>query len=64
MPFSFIPAVLGTAFVLIWLFIGGMMLLDGQREMRRQRELRDGDGVGHTPSQRKRRRMQRPVSVG
>jgi hypothetical protein len=39
MPFNIIPAVLGTSFVVIWLFIGGMILRDGQQEARRRREL-------------------------
>ena len=38
MPYPVIPAVLGTSFVLIWAFIGGMVLRDGQLEARRQFE--------------------------
>jgi hypothetical protein len=38
MPFSIIPPVLGTSFVVIWLFIGWMILRDGQREAQRRRD--------------------------
>jgi hypothetical protein len=30
MPFALIPTTLGVCFVLIWMFIGGMVLRDGQ----------------------------------
>jgi hypothetical protein len=40
MPFFLIPTALGVCFCLIWMFIGGMILRDGQ--MAAQRE-RDGD---------------------
>ena len=42
MPFSLIPTVLGVSFALVWLFIGGMILRDGQFAVRRDRELRLG----------------------
>ena len=31
MPYHLIPTILGTSFVLIWAFIGGMILRDGHR---------------------------------
>jgi len=43
MPFSLIPTVLGVSFALVWLFIGAMILRDGQFAVRRERELRGGD---------------------
>jgi hypothetical protein len=30
MPFALIPTALGVCFVLVWAFIGGMILHDGQ----------------------------------
>jgi hypothetical protein len=55
MPFSLIPAVLGVCFVLVWLFIGGMILRDGQFAVRRERELRTNNpssAAVQTPSLR------------
>jgi hypothetical protein len=43
MPFSLIPTVLGVSFALVWLFIGGMILRDGQFAVRRERELGFGN---------------------
>jgi hypothetical protein len=39
MPFPFIPTALGVCFFLIWGFIGGMILRDGQLTAHREREL-------------------------
>jgi hypothetical protein len=39
MPFPLIPTALGITFFLIWLFIGGMILRDGQLAAQREREL-------------------------
>lgn len=44
MPFSLIPAILGACFAFVWLFIGGMILRDGQFAVRRERE----DSIGDT----------------
>jgi hypothetical protein len=49
MPFSFIPTVLGVGFVLIWIFIGGMILRDGQFAVRRDQET---DDSGSLPARR------------
>jgi hypothetical protein len=38
MPFPLIPTALGLCFFLIWLFIGGMILRDGQLDARNDRE--------------------------
>ena len=38
MPYPFLPAALGASFLLLWAFIGGMILRDGQIEVRRRRE--------------------------
>jgi hypothetical protein len=38
MPFPLIPTALGVCFFLIWLFIGGMILRDGQLMARDDRE--------------------------
>jgi hypothetical protein len=38
MPFPLIPATLGVSFFLIWVFIGGMILRDGQLTAQRERE--------------------------
>mgnify|MGYP007073275386 FL=1 len=38
MPYPFLPAALGASFLLMWAFIGGMILRDGQIEVRRRRE--------------------------
>ena len=55
MPFHIIPIVLGTSFVLIWMFIGGMILRDSQREARRRRELHEHLANTHMPRPRRRR---------
>ena len=38
MPFPLIPTALGICFFLVWAFIGGMILRDGQLAARRERE--------------------------
>lgn len=59
MPFQLIPAVLGTSFVLIWIFICGMIVRDCQREARREHELSQHMLRAQRP---KRRRTQRPTA--
>lgn len=44
MPFALIPTVLGVCFILIWAFIGGMIIRDGQLAVHR-----DLDDVGILP---------------
>jgi hypothetical protein len=39
MPFPLIPSALGVSFLLVWVFIGGMILRDGQLAAQREREL-------------------------
>jgi len=39
MPFALIPTVLGVCFFLVWAFIGGMILRDGQLAANRERDL-------------------------
>jgi hypothetical protein len=39
MPFPLIPTALGVSFLLIWVFIAGMILRDGQLTAQREREL-------------------------
>ena len=36
MPFPFIPAALGICFLLVWVFIGGMILRNAQLAVRRE----------------------------
>ena len=38
MPFALIPTALGVCFVLIWAFIGGMILRDGQLATHREHD--------------------------
>jgi len=38
MPFALIPTMLGVCFFLVWVFIGGMILRDGQIAAQRDRE--------------------------
>ena len=62
MPFALIPAVLGVCFFLIWAFIGGMILRDGQLAAQRERESNSmllplvrqslGRSVGRGPTKR------------
>jgi hypothetical protein len=39
MPFPLIPTALGVCFVLVWVFIVGMIFRDGQLAAQREREL-------------------------
>jgi hypothetical protein len=39
MPFPLIPTALGLCFLLIWVFIGGMIFRDGQIAARHDREM-------------------------
>ena len=41
MPFALIPTVLGVCFFLVWAFIGGMILRDGQLAANQEREMED-----------------------
>ena len=41
MPFALIPTVLGVCFFLVWAFIGGMILRDGQLAANQEREFDD-----------------------
>lgn len=38
MPFPLIPTALGLCFLLVWVFIAGMIVGDGQRAARRDQE--------------------------
>ena len=38
MPFALIPTALGACFCLVWAFIGGMILRDGQLAAQQERE--------------------------
>jgi hypothetical protein len=42
MPFPLIPTALGLCFLLMWVFIGGMILRDGQLNVQSDREI-DGN---------------------
>ena len=60
MPYPIIPALLGTSFILVWAFIGGMILRDGQLAARRQRELDSHYRLDSHPKRRiEKRRMAR-----
>ena len=48
MPFALIPTALGVCFVLIWVFIGGMILHDGQ--LAAQQDLDSDAGVVRFPT--------------
>lgn len=39
MPFFLIPSALGVCFFLVWVFIGGMILRDGQLAAQRDQDL-------------------------
>lgn len=39
MPFPLIPSALGICFLLVWLFIGGMIFRDGRLAAERENEL-------------------------
>jgi hypothetical protein len=49
MPFPLIPTALGLCFLLMWVFIGGMIFRDGQIAARRDSES-DGHILPLTPS--------------
>jgi hypothetical protein len=42
MPFAFISTSLVLCFCLVWLFIGGLVIRDGQLAAQRERELENG----------------------
>jgi uncharacterized membrane protein YciS (DUF1049 family) len=44
MPLTLIQTVLGLGFTLIWVFIGAMILRDGQFAIRNEREMRPRTG--------------------
>jgi uncharacterized membrane protein YciS (DUF1049 family) len=44
MPLTLIQTVLGLGFALIWVFIGAMILRDGQFAIRNEREMRPRTG--------------------
>ena len=41
MPYPLIPTALGLCFLLVWVFIAGMIVGDGQRAARRDQETDD-----------------------
>ncbi|MCC7473877.1 MAG: hypothetical protein IT425_00655 [Pirellulales bacterium] len=45
MPFFLIPTTLGVSFFLIWVFIGGMILRDGQLAARREEGIDNPHGL-------------------
>ncbi|HEY2894231.1 MAG TPA: hypothetical protein VGJ16_08465 [Pirellulales bacterium] len=53
MPFALIPTALGVCFCLIWAFIGGMILRDGQ--LAAQQDLDSDVGIVRLPSRAPRR---------
>jgi hypothetical protein len=53
MPFALIPTALGVCFVLVWVFIGGMILHDGQ--LTAQEDLDSDAGVVRFPTRARRR---------
>ena len=63
MPFTLIPAILGTSFVLIWAFICGMMLRDGQMEARRRREIEEHLARARSSRRRNRRGRSRAIEM-
>jgi hypothetical protein len=42
MPFAFIPTALGVCFLLVWAFIGGILLRDGQFATQQDRDTEIG----------------------
>ena len=53
MPFALIPTALGVCFALVWMFIGGMILRDGQLAAQADR---DSDiGILQMPGNARRR---------
>jgi hypothetical protein len=53
MPFALIPTALGVSFFLIWAFIGGMILRDGQ--LAAQQDLDSDIGIVRLPTRARRR---------
>jgi hypothetical protein len=53
MPFALIPTVLGVCFFLVWAFIGGMILRDGQLAANEEREIEDDSRCVAPQSRRK-----------
>jgi hypothetical protein len=53
MPFALIPTALGVCFVLVWVFIGGMILHDGQ--LATQQDLDSDVGIVRLSSRAQRR---------
>jgi hypothetical protein len=39
MSYPLLPALLGASFVVVWVFIAGMVVRDSHREVRRQHDL-------------------------
>ena len=60
MSYPLLPAVLGLTFLLVWAFIGIMILRDGQHEVRRRQHLEPKFSV--RPRDR-RSRLRRAVSA-
>ena len=56
MPYHLIPTILGTSFVLIWAFIGGMILRDSHCEVLRQQKSKH-------PLPRYKRMTQQPAQI-
>ena len=53
MPFALIPTALGVCFCLVWVFIGGMILRDGQ--LASQQDLDSDVGIVRLPTGTRRR---------
>ena len=53
MPFALIPIALGVCFCLIWIFIAGMILRDGQ--LAAQQDLDSDIGIVRLPTRVRRR---------
>jgi hypothetical protein len=53
MPFALIPTALGVCFFLVWAFIGGMILRDGQ--LAAQQDLDSDVGIVRLPTRQRRR---------
>ena len=53
MPFALIPTALGVCFCLVWAFIGGMILRDGQ--LAAQQDLDSDIGIVRLPTRARRR---------
>jgi hypothetical protein len=53
MPFALIPTALGVCFFLVWAFIGGMILRDGQ--LAAQQDLDSDIGIVRLPTRSRQR---------